>query len=387
MGDKGIDPATAGPSAAVPGAGGATANGPITPPPSRRTAILRTSLIVAVLLVVFLVILPRYVDYEEVLDAFRDLTPPQLLLMTLLGVVAWFVSGQLFTVLVRSLTVVRGTEAYLILSGIGASIPMGPWNMAVVWVVARGWGVPAQPATSGIALYGLINTLGNLAVPLVALLALMVTGSAPGGSGGAAALITAISVAAFVGATALIAAIVRSDRSADWLARTGQRIASWVIARLGRTGGPDLDRSIHRFRDQVGEVLRRRGIAAMTVTIGAKLMWCIVLIVALRVVGVPADELAPADVLAVYALVNVITIIPIAPGGAGIPELLYIAGLSAIAGSQWESLITAGVFLFRLYQWFLPIPLAWILLRVARRGRPLLQGTGELRSYARDAPA
>ena len=64
-----------------------------------------------------------------------------------------------------------------------------------------------------------------------------------------------------------------------------------------------------------------------------------------------------------------ITIIPIAPGGAGVPELLYIAGLSAIAGESYEAAITAGVFLFRLYVWFLPIPLAWILLKLARRGR------------------
>ena len=30
--------------------------------------------------------------------------------------------------------------------------------------------------------------------------------------------------------------------------------------------------------------------------------------------------------------------------------------MSAIAGPSSEALITAGVFLFRLYQWFLPIP-------------------------------
>ena len=96
-------------------------------------------------------------------------------------------------------------------------------------------------------------------------------------------------------------------------------------------------------------------------------------IVALRVHrACPRTSSARREVSRVYALVDVITIIPIAPGGAGIPELLYIAGLSAIAGEPWEAAITAGVFLFRLYQWFLPIPLAWILLKVARRGRPML---------------
>ena len=102
---------------------------------------------------------------------------------------------------------------------------------------------------------------------------------------------------------------------------------------------------------------------------------------ALRLCGVPADVLTPRDVLAVFALTSVITIIPIAPGGAGVPELLYIAGLTSIAPG-YEAQITAGVFLFRLYVWFLPIPIAWILLKLVRRGRPMLPTTGELRSYA-----
>jgi uncharacterized membrane protein YbhN (UPF0104 family) len=89
----------------------------------------------------------------------------------------------------------------------------------------------------------------------------------------------------------------------------------------------------------------------------------------------------PLDVLAVFALTSVITIIPIAPGGAGVPELLYIAGLTAIAPA-YDAQITAGVFLFRLYVWFLPIPIAWILLKVVRRGRSMLPTTRELRAYA-----
>jgi uncharacterized membrane protein YbhN (UPF0104 family) len=83
----------------------------------------------------------------------------------------------------------------------------------------------------------------------------------------------------------------------------------------------------------------------------------------------------------VYGLVFVITIIPIAPGGAGVPELLFIAGLSSVAGESWEAAITAGVFLYRIYWWFIPIPLAWILLKVARKGRPVLPTAVEMRSY------
>jgi uncharacterized membrane protein YbhN (UPF0104 family) len=351
-------------------------------PPSRRAALLRSGFILGVLAVVFLVIIPRYIDYEEVFAAFQALTPPQIAVMTVLGIIAWVISGQLFTVLTPGLTVIRGAMSYLILSGIGSSVPFGPWNMGVVWVVVRGWGVDVQPATSGIALYGVLNQLGRLALPLVAFVVLLATGELTG-HGGTAAVISVISIVVFIVAVLLIAAIVRSDKVADWVGRTAQRAVSWIIARLGREGGPDIDRSVHRFRDQLGGVIRRRGFLALLVAILAQLGWCVVLIAALRAVGVPDGTLTPADVLAVFALVSVITIIPISPGGAGVPELLYIAGLSSIAGDQYESLITAGVFLFRLYQWFLPIPIAWILLKVARQGRSILPTTSELRSYAK----
>ena len=126
--------------------------------PNRRTAILRTGLVVGILVLVFGVILPRFIDYTEVVAAFRALTFPQLVLMTAAVLVAWIVSGTMLAVLVPGMSPARGTQAYLILSGIGASVPMGPWNMAVVWVVMRGWGVGIKEATSGMAVYGVLNT-------------------------------------------------------------------------------------------------------------------------------------------------------------------------------------------------------------------------------------
>ena len=367
----------------IEGVPAAPTTGPAQAVPSRRTAILRSAIVIGILVVVFGLILPRFVDYEEVLDAFRALTFLQVVQMTALVSVAWVIAGVPFVVLIEGLSVARGAASYLILSGIGASIPLGPWNMGILWVVVRGWGIRVQPATSGIALYGVTNQLARLALPVLAVIVLGVAGARPVG-GGTVVLITAISTVVFVVAVALMIAILRSDRAADWLGRTGQRAAAWVFGRLNRAERPDIDGAIHRFRDQLGGLLRRRGLAALLAAIVTQVTWSIVLIVALRIVGVSDGVLTAAEIFAVYALVNVITIIPMSPGGAGIPELLYIAGMSAIAGPSSEALITAGVFLFRLYQWFLPIPIAWILLKLARRGRPMLPGTAELRSYAVD---
>ena len=352
-------------------------------PPSHRAAIMRSGLIVAVLVLVFLVILPRYIDYQEVAAAFQALTPVEIALMSILGLIGWIVSGLVFCALIPGLSVVRGPTSWLILSGIGSSVPFGPWNMGVLWVVLRGWHIPNIPATSGIALYGVVNELSRLFLPLFAILLLAATGALAGVQNADTAwTIALLSAVAFVVATVLIIAIVRSARAADWLGRTGQRIVSWVMARLGREEVPDVSASIHRFRDQLGEVIRRRGLAALAVSIASQFAWVIVLIVGLRLTGVPDSALNPGEIFAVYALVMVVTIIPLSPGGAGVPELLFISGLTTIAGTEYQSAVTAGVFLYRLYYWFLPIPLAWILLKVARRGKSMLPTTTELKAAA-----
>lgn len=370
-------------AAAPPDASTPTASDAGPSMPSRRTAILRSSIILIVLFVVFGLILPQFVDYREVAASLAALTLPQMAVMTVLGMIAWFVCGLLFVVLLPGLSPARGNAAYLILSGMGSSLPFGPWNMGVVWVVFRGWGISAQSATSGVALYGIINTLTRFALPLFAVIVLAATGQLGAGSERRAATIIALlSIVIFFVGTGVMIAVVSSQRAADKIGRVVGNAVAWILARLGRDEHPDVDGALHRFQASVGEIVHRRGARALIVCLSAQVPWMVAFIVALRFTGVPADVLPPSAIIAVFALVAVITFIPIAPGGAGVPELLYIAGLTSIAGESWEAQITAGVFLFRLYVWFLPIPLAWILLKLARRGQPMLPTTTELRSYA-----
>ena len=348
--------------------------------PSRRTSILRASVIVGVLVVVFGIILPKVVDYSEVRDALAALTFIQFVQISIFGFIAWVACGVLFCVVIPGLSLVRGTEAYLILSGMGPSLPFGPWNMGVTWVVLRGWGVSLEGATTGMALYGTISTLGRFALPLLAIILIAIAGGGDGTHSGAR-LIAILSGVIFIVATTVLVLVVRSDRAADWIGRTLDRYIALLLGRLRRAEHPDVNGGIHRFRNELGEIVRRRGLAGLLANILAQIPWWLTFVVALRFCGVPADAVTPLDVLAVFALTSVITIIPIAPGGAGVPELLYIAGLTAIA-PQYDAQITAGVFLFRLYVWFLPIPISWILLKVVRRGRSMLPTTRELRSYA-----
>ena len=265
-------------------------------PPSRRTALLRSGLIVGVLIVVFGIILPRYIDYADVAAAFRDLTIQQFLVVTAFGIVAWVASGLIFSSLIEGLSWVRGTMSWLILGGIGASVPFGPWNMGVLWVVVRGWGIGTGAATAGVALYGVINELSRLALPLIGIVALALSGELTAGGQNAetARTIAILSAIAFVVVTGLIIGIVRSERVADWLGRRGQAAADWILRRLGRDGSPDVAGAIHRFRDQLGFVIRRRGLRSLAIAVVAQFAWMVVLLVSLRLVGVPENALSTA---------------------------------------------------------------------------------------------
>ena len=356
-------------------------------PPNRRSALIRSGLIVGVLIVVFGIILPQFIDYSDVAAAFRDLTIQQILVMTALGIVAWIASGLIFSALIEGLSWIRGTMSWLVLAGIGASVPFGPWNMGVLWVVVRGWGVSNTAATAGVALYGVVNELSRLALPLIAIVALIVSGDlTTGQNAGTARTIAILSAIAFVVVVGLIIGVVRSERIADGIGRVGQRAADWTLRHLGRAESPDVGGAIHRFRDQLGLVIRRRGLLALVIAVVSQFAWVLVLVAGLRVVGIPEDVLSVAEIFAVYALVMVITIIPLSPGGAGVSELLFISAFSALAPT-YEAAITAGVFLYRLYYWFVPIPIAWILLKVTRRGRSMLPTTTELKGYASDSAA
>lgn len=357
-------------------------------PPSRRAAIARTGIVVGVLALVFLVILPRYIDYKEVIAAFQGLSVQQVLLVALTGVIAWFATGAIFSALIPGLSWMRGTQSWLILAGVGASIPLGPWNMGVLWVIIRGWGLGAQETTGGIALYGVFDQLSRLGMGVVGAIILILAenaGNIDAYESGAVIGLGAISLILFVVATGVLIGIVRSESLARRIGALGARLVGSIFRRLGRTGTPDVMGSVLHFRETLGETVRQRGPLAFALSMLSKLTWALVLVTALRVCGVPASVLPTSEIVAVFAAVFIITILPISPGGAGVPELLYISFFSTLTGGQDSAEISAGVMLYRVFQWFLPIPIAWILLGVARRGKSLLPTASEFRGGSTEA--
>ena len=284
----------------------------------------------------------------------------------------------------RFYTATNRLDAYLVLTGIGASIPLGPWNMAVLWVVIRGWGRPVSTTTGGILLYGIFDQLSRFGLMFIAGIVLVVAESA-----GRVAVENALIVGylvlggvLFVGLGVGLILVVRSERLARKLGHLAERVIGAVLRRFGRAV-PDVEGALVRFRITLGDTVRERGLVAFLVAMASKLAWFVLMLVSMRVVGITERELPASIILAGVAGVFVITVLPIAPGGAGVPEVLYISFFTAYTGGADSSVITAGVMLFRAFQWALPIPLAWILLGMSRRGKPLLPTKAEFQ--ARDS--
>jgi uncharacterized membrane protein YbhN (UPF0104 family) len=80
----------------------------------------------------------------------------------------------------------------------------------------------------------------------------------------------------------------------------------------------------------------------------------LVLLAALRAVGVGNAQVGWAEVLAVFAFARLATAIPFTPGGAGLVEAVLIGGLVAAGGAKPQ--VVAAVLLYRALTWLLPIP-------------------------------
>ena len=189
---------------------------------------------VAALVVVFALVLPQFIDYDEVWDALRQLDAWELLVLVVLALARVPTEALMYRAFLPGLGVVRGSEAYLSSNLAGQLLP--PPSASVVqygYFHAGGY----ESDESGLAAFGsfLFPTLGRFMLPLVALLVLLLTGEA----GGAVLLAGLISLV--VTGVACLAGwlFLRRESAARRLGAKAQRPLSWILVKLKR--GPVAD--------------------------------------------------------------------------------------------------------------------------------------------------
>ena len=330
---------------------------------ARRNSILRVVLVGAYLYVVFGILLPRIVDYGAVLDAFRAAPPEWLAVVFVVGIAAWFTEGMALNAVLPELGIVRGTVTFLSMAAVGSTVP-GPIKMAFGFRLFRGWGISVDRAALGLTINGLATQASKLILPALAVFLLTLTGTIPTWG-----FLLAVAIALPVALGVMVGVwIMRSEAFARRVGAFATRATDAVARRIKRPEPEDLTDRLMGFREAARAMLLDRLVPTGLSQLLARSMGYVLLLVSLRAVGVPADVIPPEIVLAVYAAVMVITLLPIAPGGAGLPELLYISFFSSYVGDPaWNDAIGAGVMLFRGMSWFLPIPVGYLALFLQRQ--------------------
>jgi uncharacterized membrane protein YbhN (UPF0104 family) len=135
-----------------------------------------------------------------------------------------------------------------------------------------------------------------------------------------------------------------------------------------------------------------RGIALTVTTIVSHLALFLVLLLAVRHVGISESEISTAQVLGVFAFGRLVTALPLTPGGLGLVELSYIGGL-ILAGRAHANVPTevfnaqaaAAVLVFRTLTYGVQIPVGaftYLIWRFNKSWRKAVQAERELQAAA-----
>ena len=92
-----------------------------------------------------------------------------------------------------------------------------------------------------------------------------------------------------------------------------------------------------------------------------------ILLASVRFVGVSNSQVDWVDLLVAYAIVRLITLIPITPGGIGVAAAGYVVILGAQQDQALSNLIGAASFLTRIFVWLVPLLIGIVPLVMWRR--------------------
>jgi uncharacterized membrane protein YbhN (UPF0104 family) len=319
-------------------------------------------LVAAVLVFVFAWVLPQFIDYDDVWAAVAQLDGWEVLALLGLGLARLPTEALMYRAFLPGLGLWRGSEAYLSSNFAGQVLPP-PSASVVQYGYFRGGGY--APDQAGLAALGsfLFPTIGRFLLPAVALVVLLVTGEVSGSVALAGALSLAVTAAAVVGGYVFL----RGERSARRLGAKAERPVSWMLVKLKREALDDAPGKAAELRSRALAVVRE-GWALGSIGVAVNLfLTYLILLAALRFVGVTASELSAAEAFAAFAIAFWAgAVFPLTGSGLGVVDAVLIAMLIELGDASDDPLVAAAL-LWRVFYSVITLPLGAITLARFRK--------------------
>jgi uncharacterized membrane protein YbhN (UPF0104 family) len=343
------------------------------PAPNRRWTtkrILGAVFSLLLVLAVFGFLLPKLADYRDIFSDLDDLSTGSWIALAIVGI--WNVFA-LTPLVVVSLPGVRFREAFVDLTAgtaVANTVPAGSAiGIGINWAIFDSWGFAPAEYTLSTLVSGFWNNFVKLGLPVVALALLAASGDVRGSFVPAAI----VGIVVLGGTIVVLALLLSSQRLAvaigDYVGAVAKRIGKW----FGRSiGGDEWGREAAAFRHRSIHLIRARWPALTFTALIGHLSLLLVLLVAVRAVGISDTDVSWQQVVASFAFVRLISAIPITPGGLGVVELGLTAALSSGASSTVATQAATAVLIYRALTYLLPIPIGagcYIFWRINRSWR------------------
>jgi len=323
---------------------------------ARRATEIGISL--GIVVIIFAFVIPKLTgaDYAKIWHEIAKLSPAEIA-----GLVAfWFIGMLAYTgVLTNTLPGLKHTQALTVnFAGSAVSNVMpfgGAIGVGATYAIDMSWGFTAPSVTLSILVSGIWNVFAKLAMPVLALLLLILSGHATG----KLFLPAILGLIALVVAAIILGLIMRSERLAERIGQFGQSIVGWFCRVTRRKATPDVVAGVLNFRHQSIGLVRERWWRITLWIFLFNLIQFLLLFACIRAIGL--DGITLTEAFAAFAFARLLETIPITPSGVGFVEVGAASALISFGGPDNAS--TAAVFLFRGFVYLLEIPvgaLAWV---------------------------
>jgi len=337
----------------------------------RLRTVLSALVSIGLVVAVFWYFLPQFTSISAVWSSIRAMTWMEIGTLVLAAV--WNLTTYLL-VNVATMPGLRMREAAVATeasTAVSNTVPGGgAIGIGLNYAMFSSWGFSKSRTSVSLLVSGVWNNFAKLGLPVLALALLALQGSPSGGRVAAGLL----GVGALVAAVVVLWLILRSEQSAIRVGLAAGRVASALRRPFGRGPVHGWELATAKFRTRTIALVRARWLYITVVTVVSHLSLFLVLLLALRHVGVTGAEVSWIEALAVFAFARLLTAIPITPGGLGVVEVALITGLAAAGGDR--ALVAAAVLVFRALTYVLPIPLGLAAYVFWRRNRSWRRAPG-----------